>query len=272
LDLFEAAKGVLEIVDAHMADLVRRVTVELGYHPADFVIYAYGGGGPLHVSSYARDIGVSQVLVSPYAPVFSAFGIAGCDIQRQYARSHPMTFPAPVADLNAIFSELEGEAMRDAVKSAGDLELERSLDMKFRRQVHNVRIPAPSGELSEREAEQLLVSFEQAYERIYGKGTAYRKAGVEISNFVVTATTKTHKPRLKELNPEGESPERAHIGERQVYFDSFTGTPVFKMELLRPGNEITGPAIVESAATTLLLHPGQTATVDNYLNLLLQIG
>jgi N-methylhydantoinase A len=271
MDLLKAAKGILEIVDSHMADLVRRVTVEQGYHPSEFVIYAYGGGGPLHVGSYARDIGVSEVLVSPYAPVFSGFGIAGCDIQRQYTRSRPMTLPAPAAQFNAIFSDLEAAAIRDAVQSAGELELERFLDMKFRRQVHNVRIPVPSGELRSQEMDALMVNFEEAYERIYGKGTAYRKAGVEVSNFIVTGTTKTYKPKLKEDEWEGEDPERARVGERQVYFEEFIQTPVFSMELLRPGNRIAGPAIVESPATTLLLHPRQTARVDRSRNLLLQV-
>jgi N-methylhydantoinase A len=272
MDLLKAAKGILEIVDSHMADLVRRVTVEQGYHPSEFMIYAYGGGGPLHVGSYARDIGVSEVLVSPYAPVFSGFGIAGCDIQRQYTRSRPMTLPAPAAQFNAIFSDLEAAATRDAVESAGELELERFLDMKFRRQVHNVRIPLPSGELRSQEMDALMVNFEDAYERIYGKGTAYRKAGVEVSNFIVTATTKTYKPKLKEDEWESEDPERARVGERQVYFDEFIRTPVFSMELLRPGNRIAGPAIVESPATTLLLHPRQTARVDRSRNLLLQVA
>ncbi|MET0503007.1 MAG: hydantoinase/oxoprolinase family protein [Candidatus Binatia bacterium] len=271
MDLLKAAKGILEIVDSHMADLVRRVTVEQGYHPSEFVIYAYGGGGPLHVGSYARDIGVSEVLVSPYAPVFSGFGIAGCDIQRQYTRSRPMTLPAPAAQFNAILSDLEAAAIRDAVQSAGELELERFLDMKFRRQVHNVRIPVPSGELRSQETDALMVNFEEAYERIYGKGTAYRKAGVEVSNFIVTATTKTYKPKLKEDEWEGEDPEPARVGERQVYFEEFIQTPVFSMELLRPGNRIAGPAIVESPATTLLLHPRQTARVDRSRNLILQV-
>ena len=271
MDLLKAAKGILEIVDSHMADLVRRVTVEQGYHPSEFLIYAYGGGGPLHVGSYARDIGVSEVLVSPYAPVFSGFGIAGCDIQRQYTRARPMTLPAPPAQFNAIFSDLEAAAIRDAVQSAGELELERFLDMKFRRQVHNVRIPVPSGELRSQEMDALMVNFEEAYERIYGKGTAYRKAGVEVSNFIVTATTKTYKPKLKEDEWEGEDPEPARVGERQVYFEEFIQTPVFSMELLRPGNRIAGPAIVESPATTLLLHPRQTARVDRSRNLLLQV-
>jgi N-methylhydantoinase A len=271
MDLLKAAKGILEIVDSHMADLVRRVTVEQGYHPSEFLIYAYGGGGPLHVGSYARDIGVSEVLVSPYAPVFSGFGIAGCDIQRQYTRARPMTLPAPAAQFNAILSDLEAAAIRDAVQSAGELELERFLDMKFRRQVHNVRIPVPSGELRSQEMDALMVNFEEAYERIYGKGTAYRKAGVEVSNFIVTATTKTYKPKLKEDEWEGEDPERARVGERQVYFEEFIQTPVFSMELLRPGNRIAGPAIVESPATTLLLHPRQTARVDRSRNLILQV-
>ena len=190
----------------------------------------------------------------------------------QYARSRPTTLPAAAAEFNTIFHELEAEARRDAVRSAGELRLERSLDMKFRRQVHNVRIPVPAGDLEEKSMESLVASFEQAYEKIYGKGTSYRKAGVEVSNFIVTATTKTYKPKLKEEEPDGASPQSARAGERQVYFDGFIATPVFNMELLRPGNNIAGPAVVESPATSLLLHPGQTATVDRYRNLLVKVG
>ena len=144
--------------------------------------------------------------------------------------------------------------------------------MKFRRQVHNVRIPAPAGDLDDKAMEALIGSIEQAYEKIYGKGTAYRKAGVEVSNFIVTATTKTYKPKLKEEEPDGASPQSARIGERQVYFDGFIVTPVFKIEKLRHGNIIHGPAVVDSPATSLLLHPGQTASVDRYRNLLVKVG
>jgi N-methylhydantoinase A len=182
-----------------------------------------------------------------------------------------LTLPTPRAQLNAIFRELETEATREAVKSAGELQLERFIDMKFRRQVHSVRIPVSSGELDQ-PMEALVVGFEEAYEKIYGKGTAYRKAGIEISNFVVTATTKTYKPKLKEEDWQNENPDGARVGERPVYFDSFMPTPVFSMELLRPGNRIAGPAVVESPATTLLLHPQQTARVDRYRNVRLQVG
>ncbi|MGH7768832.1 MAG: hypothetical protein ACREQP_15405, partial [Candidatus Binatia bacterium] len=145
-------------------------------------------------------------------------------------------------------------------------------DMKFRRQVHNVRIPAPPGELGEKEVGVLLDSFEQSYEKIYGKGTAYRKAGVELSAFAVTATVRTYKPNLKALPPQGESPNGARVGERKVYFDRLVTVPVFRMERLAPKNRIAGPAVIESPATTALLHPDQKATVDSYLNLLIEMA
>src|SRR3954468_14834112 len=90
LDVVEAARGIVEIVDAHMADLVRKVTIERGYDPRDFVLYAYGGGGPTHVGAYARDLGVRQAVVSPYAAAFSALGIAASDLQRFYVKAEPM--------------------------------------------------------------------------------------------------------------------------------------------------------------------------------------
>jgi N-methylhydantoinase A len=138
--------------------------------------------------------------------------------------------------------------------------------------VHNVRIAVPNRELDEEAVGALLDSFEQSYEKIYGKGTAYRKAGVELSHFVVTATVRTYKPKLKALPPQGESPGAGRAGERRVYFDGFITAPVFRMERLAPENRIAGPAVIESPATTVLLHPDQTATVDSYLNLLIQMA
>ena len=83
--------------------------------------------------------------------------------------------PASVALFNSIFRELEAEAARGAVASAGELELERFVDLKFRRQVHSVRIAVPAGELRSEEIERLMASFEEAYERIYGKRDGLQK-------------------------------------------------------------------------------------------------
>jgi N-methylhydantoinase A len=135
-----------------------------------------------------------------------------------------------------------------------------------------VRIPAPAGKLGEKEVAALLDGFEQSYERIYGKGTAYRKAGVELSAFVVSATVRTYKPKLKALPPQGERPNGARVGEREVYFDRFISAPVYRMERLAPKNRIAGPAVIESPATTVILHPDQHATVDSYMNLLIEMA
>jgi len=83
---------------------------------------------------------------------------------------------------------------------------------------------------------------------------------------------RTYKPKLKALPPQGESPAGARIGERQVYFDRFISTPVYRMERLAPKNRIAGPAAIESPATTVVLHPDQKATVDAYLNILIEMA
>jgi N-methylhydantoinase A len=275
LSAVEAASGIVHIADAHMADLVRKVSIENGYDPRDFVLFAYGGGGPLHVGSYAADIGVRSVVISPYAPVFSAFGIAGADVIRFYQKSYPAIFPLDPAIVNQIFADLEALAHQEAGPAAGNglpLELQRQVDLRFRRQTHELRVPVPSKELAAADLEQLVDQFEADYERLFGRGTSYRRAGIEVSTFRVRCVLRLPKPALQSLPADGADARHAQKGTRPVFFrDEFVTTPIYAGEALRPGNEVAGPAVIEGPATTVPVHPGQTVRVDQHLNLIMAV-
>jgi N-methylhydantoinase A len=298
LDVVEAARGIVEIVDAHMADLVRKVTIERGYDPRDFVLYAYGGGGPTHVGAYARDLGVRQAVVSPYAAALSALGIAASDLQRFYVKAEPMVAsfargepadaiagfarsdpadvmaPSDLARINAIYADLERQAAADLQRAGFGPEtslLVRSVELRFRRQTNELAIRVPPGPLGQATLAAVLGGFEAAYERVYGPGTAYKAAGIELASFRLTAIGRLPKPALPRHPVGAADPRAAQKGERPVFFGrGFEPTPLYDPELLRAGQRLAGPAIVEGRATTVVIHPGQRASVDPYLNLVIE--
>ncbi|MBI2848975.1 MAG: hydantoinase/oxoprolinase family protein [Chloroflexi bacterium] len=274
MTVVEAAKGILDIVDAHMADLVRKVSIERGHDPRDFVLFAYGGSGPTHVGVYAMDVGVRAAVVSPYAPVFSAFGIAGSDTVRAYIKSEPMVAPFDPGRLNSIFRTLEGMALDDLRKGGASetaATISRSMEMRFRRQTHQLRVPVPQKDLTGDDLEQLVVRFQDLYEQVYGKGTAYKEAGIEVTTFSVTSTVQIPKPSLKRHDEVSPDASAAFGGKRPVYFHKdFLDTPIYRGEKLRAGNVIEGPAVIENVATTLPVHPGQRVRIDPYLNMVIE--
>ncbi len=275
MSVVEAARGIIDIADAHMADLVRKVSIENGFDPRDFVLFAYGGGGPLHVGAYAADIGVRSVVISPYAPVFSAFGIAGADVVRFYQKSYPAVFPLDPAVVNQLFADLEAQAVAEAGAAANGeaaLEIQRQMDLRFRRQTHELRVPVPRKPLTAADLDQLVDQFEAEYERLFGRGTSYRRAGIEVSTFRVRCVLRLPKPALRALPADGPDASHALKGTRPVFFrDDFLLTPIYAAESLRPGNVVSGPAVIEGAATTVVVHPGQAVHVDPHLNLIMAV-
>ena len=269
MDPVEAAKGILDIVDARMADLVRTLTVERGYDPRNFELFAYGGAGPTHVGAYAREIGVKKVVVPLYASVLSAFGIAASDLRRHYSRAQPMRQPFDNKRIRSALEELEKTSRLDwkrsglAEESASYL---WSVDMRFRYQVHEVRVPVVREEVRDL-GESLVERFVSLYEETFGVGSAIREAGTEILNFHVVSVAPAAKMVMLKATPDPSSPRPISRSTRKVYFtDSFEETPVYEIKDLSPGHTFSGPAIIEASNTTIVIHPGQKVEMDEYLN------
>jgi len=274
LDAIRAAKGIIDIVDARMADLIRKLTVERGLDPRDFVLLSYGGAGPTHVGAYGREIGVRLALVSPYSPVFSALGIASSDIVRHYAKSEPMQPPFDGSEIERVFQGLATKALDDLQRSGvrDGYTLNRSVSMRFRYQVHEIQVPVPTALSSSQEVDQLLEEFVDLYEQTFGRETALKEAGIEMLTFHVASRLRAVQAMLKKFPPAGPDPQNALTGHREVYWeDSFLDTPVFDQRRLAPGNQIAGPAIIEAPNTTVPIHPGQRASIDEYLNIAIEL-
>ncbi len=275
LSVEEAALGIINILDARMADLVRKVTIGRGYDPRNFSLLAFGGAGPLHVGAYAGDVGVQQIIIPAQSSEFSAWGIAVSDLLYLRQLSEPLLAPFSLAELNRLY-ELLAEEVKAGLRGAGveeeAMHLTRSIDMRFRGQIHEVRVPVPSGKLTDSVLQEVSSTFQEIYNRKYGAGAAYHQAGIEARTFEIKGHGSIRKNEWvrQELGPE--NAESAIRDRRQVYFGSgFQATPIYDHAALRPGHRLVGPALIEADDTTILLQPEQSLHLDEYGNSIMNV-
>lgn len=277
MDAVEAASGAVQIVEFHMADLMRQMSVERGFDPRDFVVYAYGGGGPIHAVAYARELGCKTIVIplGTIASTWSALGIQSADILHVYEKSDPMYAPFDPVRLNAGFAELEAQGRKQLAEDGlaeADMQFNRFVDMKFALQIHRVEVPVPGGVLTAADAEKLIETFTEKYEALYGEGSAFAGAGVEIGNLRVRAVGKIAAPGISRSRREQAD---ALSGHREVYWrdvKSFVKTPIYDGSKLACGASITAPAIVEMPETTIVLHHGSTGELDEFGNFIITLS
>jgi len=278
LDGVGAAAAILRVADDRMAGAIRTTSLARGHDPRDFVLFAFGGAGPLHASALAKELGIPHVLVPPRPGVTNALGCLVADARHDFVR----TLNRPVAALDAAdIAEVaraqlaEGEAAlaRETTPIEGR-EVLVSADMKFEGQTHLIRVDLPAravlaGELGR---ERLLELFAEAYDRRF----AVRLPGIPVWLVNLQTTVIGRRPGIdpRALLPEGAArdPEAARTGTRPVWFAGrFVPTPVLARDRLGPGTRFTGPAIVEQLDATTVIEPGDKVLVDEFGNLVLRV-
>ncbi len=274
MTVMEAARGIATIVDANMADALRRITLQKGHDPRDFTLVAFGGAGPTHAAALARDLGITSTIVSPVATVQSAFGVVSADIAHSFWVSDVFDF-ADAARVNGHLSDLEarGHALleREGIP-AERRRMVRWAEVRYRGQAHQVMVPVPGGNLDQREVQEVRAAFEERYEALYGRDSGYRDAGVELVNLRVDAVGLTRQPALT-AEPEDQADASAAWRERRLVYlggPDLEEADVYVGEALRSGHKLSGPAVVEYVATTILVYGGQRARVDPYLNVIIE--
>ena len=280
----EAAEGIYRIVNAHMAHLIRKVSVERGFDPRDFVLVNFGGCGPTHCTGYGPEIGTRSLIVPRAASVFSAYGIAQSDIRTYVAGSiAPMTYISPegelpepaIADINHLFDAMSREAGEALERQdlGGDVRIRevRNLEMRYKGQTNELTIPLESeGPLTKDAVAWLVKEFVARYEMLYGRGSSSSLSPVELmsARLDVIAEPPVRFAALPE-EEEGPDPSAGQVDERPIYwseFDGYAPTPVYRGSKLVPGNRIEGPAIIEAFGTTIPLRPDQRLRVDPLSN------
>ena len=278
LKVHEAAAGIYDIVNAKMSDLIRRQVVRTGYLPEEFVIYAFGGAGPVHASGFAAELGIKKIYIFATSPVFSAFGAAAADVMRTRVLSCQYVLPADPATINQRLDTVEKE-LSAALSGEGfkpnQVDFRRYYTMRYRRQSAGVELPASWQRFNPKRMAEIQTAFEKKYVELYGAGAGYTKAGIEISEIRVDAVGKVAKPRLSAKRKTGGNPRAALKGKRRVFFArpqrKFIDTPVYDYERLGVGAAVKGPAIIELPFTTTLVPPDYKITVDPYMNLVMEV-
>ena len=278
LAVTEAAAGIYDIVNSKMADLIRRQVVRTGYLPEEFVIYAFGGAGAVHAAGFAADLGVKRIYIFSTSPVFSAFGAAAADVIHTRVVSCQYVLPADPEVLNKRLESIERdlhEIMREEGFRRGQLEFRRFFTIRYRRQTAGVELPLAWDRFSPKRLTELQGIFEKKYEELYGVGAGYTKAGIEISEIRVDAVGLVAKPRLKSTRVRRSNIASARKGKREIFFTrperKRVDTPVYDYALLGAGARVKGPAVIELPFTTTLVPPGFQVTIDDYLNLVMEI-
>jgi N-methylhydantoinase A len=267
----ECAAGICRIVELQMADVIRKVTVEKGFDPRDFVLFAFGGAGPAHAGVFARELGVRKVVIPQRkaASTWCAFGAAAADVLHIFEHSEIMPTPVPAQRINDALESLQQKAsqlMKSEGIAPGRQRFEFSLDVRHRGQINEVEVPLPFARLPDDYESRLRSMFTQKYEKLYGRGSALAGAQLEIVVARLRARALTPRPKLVATRKTQRAiPEKAKRKSRSIYWPDlgkFRPTPVFDGERLVSGSQIKGPAIVETSDTTVVVHPGRTLRLD----------
>jgi N-methylhydantoinase A len=275
LSVEQAADGIVRIAAASMSSVVKRVTTDRGLDARDFPMVAFGGAGPLHATFVARELHVKRVIV-PVAPGhFSAYGMLVADLRRDFVK----TLFVPLAELDfdrfeTLFRALEEEGERDVRRAAGSIgaiTVSRALDMRYVGQEHAVTVDVPLGAFHARDAAEVKRHFDRVHTQRYGYCSETEPAEiVSIRTSVSGAIAKPEHARIAA----GDGASVAPAGRRPVYFATDGGwidTPVHRRDLLRAGDRIEGPAVIEEYASTTICAPGEVVFVDGLGNLLIEI-
>jgi N-methylhydantoinase A len=258
------AAGVLEIAAWNQANAIRQVTVKRGLDVRDFDLCAFGGSGPLTACRLIDILGLRTVFVPRDPGNLSAFGLLATDLRTDHVqtlvRRHDQL---ALGELGGAFVRLEADAVAALERQGHATDgCERSADLRYFGQAFEIHVPAPDGPVDAAFVQDVEARFHDAHERSYGY--CYRddpSQTVEWVNLRVTGVGAMARPVVKRVAPEGDP----LTGQRRVFFgDRWEDTPLYARERL--AGQIEGPAVIEEFGSTLPIHPGFTARVDEFGN------
>ncbi len=269
LDWVEAAQGIYRLVNAHMANAIRRVAAARGVDPRRLTMVAYGGNGPVHATAQAEELRIAEVLVPKLAPAFSALGLQLSDHLVDEMRA----YIAPVGEVdlarvNTLFSEMETAARSVLGGRRGQhtrLDVRRSMQLCYPGQTFDMTVPlaAANGRLTARDLAATVERFHALHEELHTY--ASRDEHPILRGVRLTLVGVTEKPQLPRVGRSSSKPPLK--GRRQAYFGGrFVNAPIYDGPRVRVGHKINGPAIIEEPFTTIVLHPKQSATLDRWGN------
>lgn len=261
-----AAYGMFTIVNSNMAAGIRRVSVERGYDPRDFVLVGAGGATAAHITALAGEMGIDTVILPKLASGLCAFGQIISDVKYNVMATAPMRLDSPGAyeRLDALFERIEAEG-RAKLEADGfppeRIRVERSIEMRYVGQVHECTVDIGNFRIDAQSIEQVKSAFHHRHEQLFTYSEPHNV--VEVVNVEATVYGLIDKPEPPLLGP-GKDPEAALKGRRSAVFSAdgtAVLTPVYDGAILGADAVIDGPAIIEEETTTIVIEPGWKASL-----------
>jgi len=262
----KAAHGMFTIVNNNMVNAIRRVSVERGYDPRDFVLMGAGGATGAHITALAREMGISKVLVNKLASGLCAYGQIISDVKYNYMAPAPLRLQGAEAakTLDGLFNDLESKG-RDDLSGDGfaesDITISRTLDMRYVGQVHECTVEIDPFEVTEDSLETIKAAFHARHRELYTYDEPHNQ--VEVVNVESTITGLVDKPPHMKL-ARGKGAAAALKSHRDMVFNAdgiAQNTPVYDGSAFGAGDVLHGPAVIEEVTTTIVVEPGWTVTL-----------
>src|SRR5215475_10940336 len=264
VDLRTAAAAVIDVVNHAMAEVLKIVSVQRGHDPRDFVLAAFGGAGPLHAAALASELGIAEVICPPIPGAFSALGLVGTDLRRDYVQTlFTIAETVDPAAVEAAFVVLEskGAAMLDRAGVAPERRrFERSVDARYPRQSYELPVPVPPGVFDKVSLEKIAESFHARHLQTYGHQN--RDEPVQLVSVRVAAIGAI--PPLAVRNRTPPHGTNAVKSEREIWFRE-TGVvraTIYDRRLMPAGLTLFSPAVIESLESTILVPPDWQAKMN----------
>jgi acetone carboxylase, beta subunit len=276
LGVDDAAAGVVGLFEQTLKNEAVGRILGKGYSPADYALLCYGGGGPLHVAGYTEGVTYRDVMVPAWAAGFSAYGCACADFEYRYDQTIDMPI-LPGADemeragagimITGAWLGLEEKVADEFAKSGVDRDAIRfthAVRMQYYGQLNDIEIVSPNMELEgAEELDALIAAFEDAYGKVYARSARSPELGYLVTQAIVLGAVEVEKPALPDVPEREGSP--APKGTRRVRWgEDYAEADLYELADLEAGEEITGPAIVESVATTFAIPPERSARLDRH--------
>jgi N-methylhydantoinase A/acetophenone carboxylase len=276
IDVEAAAEIIRKIVNGNMTSAITKEVHLRGYSPEDFILFVGGGAGATHVEGFKGD--VKKAVTFSFSPVFCAFGSSTMDIMHVYEVSKKVRLMEPVTRqlsedycaFNDTVAAMVDQANKDLTADGldpSDAAFLLELDMLYGGQFHVKRALSPRiAVATPDDVRAICDAFEKEFSEAFSPFVVNPEGGVFIESFILKAIVPVAKIDLPRLALEGSDPSAARKGTRPVFWTNKTGlieTPIYAMDVLRPGNTIEGPAVVESEYTTLVVPDSMTFCIDN---------
>jgi N-methylhydantoinase A len=277
LSVQDAAIGIYRVACAQITDLIREITVERGLDPRDFVLHSFGGSCGMLAAAFGHELSVRRVIIPYTASVNCAFGLISADVAHEYSMTQTLPSTASAEQVNAIFAPMEARARKQLAAEGirpDRMRMEWSVDLRYSRQVHEVTTAVEATTpLDAAGVARLVDDFEALYERKYGRGSAYREAGIEMTMFRLTGRGLMPRPELPTEEEGDADASAARIGTRDIYVEAQGGMAsgeIYDFKKLVPGNRLKGPAVIHTPITTIALPARMTARMDRWRNIVVE--